>query len=173
MKTTLFLGCGRRAQAKRIPCKSLPKFLTSFCTRKTNTYNHSTCSISTQFRYPRSLKKRKISHSGIASFNYNNQIVVDLLFLFLSEPKLAEMRLEERKASQFKAQPAKVLNKEPFKVKLDHSQNNHTDVVEFSLTTVKRAAERKNFDQFLKEREQEKEMHKLRVIIKISYKNNI
>ncbi|EFX86820.1 hypothetical protein DAPPUDRAFT_312758 [Daphnia pulex] len=79
---------------------------------------------------------------------------------FLSQ--LAEMRLEERKASQFKAQPAKVLNKEPFKVKLDHSQGNVTDVVEFSLTTVKRAAERKNFDQFLKEREQEKEMHKLR-----------
>lgn len=76
--------------------------------------------------------------------------------------QLAELRLEERKAAQFKAQPAKVLIKEPFKVKLDHSQHNITDVVEFSLTTVKRAAERKHFDQFLKEREQEKEMHKLR-----------
>lgn len=78
------------------------------------------------------------------------------------------MRLEERKASQFKAQPAKVLYREPFKVKLDHSQGNVTDVVEFSLTTVKRAEERKNFDQFLKEREQEKDMHKLRVITKIA-----
>lgn len=74
------------------------------------------------------------------------------------------MRLDERKATQFKAQPAKILNKEPFKVKLDHSQNHVTDVVEFSLSTQKRATERKNFDQFLKEREQEKEMNKMKVI---------
>lgn len=74
------------------------------------------------------------------------------------------MRLDERKATQFKAQPAKVLSKEPFKVKLNHSQNNVTDVAEFSLSTVKRAAERKMFDQFLKERERENEMNRLKVL---------
>lgn len=73
------------------------------------------------------------------------------------------MRLDERKATQFKAQPAKILTKEPFKVKLNHSHSNVTDVAEFSLSTNKRAAERKHFDNFLKERELEKEMNKIKV----------
>lgn len=76
------------------------------------------------------------------------------------------MKLDERKATQFKAQPAKVLSKEPFRVKLDHSHNTGlTSVAEFSLSTEKRAAERKNFEQFLKEREQEKENARLKVCI--------
>lgn len=78
---------------------------------------------------------------------------------------MEEMKLEERKAAQFKAQPAKILNKEPFKVKLDQTKSNSlTEVVEFNLSTSKRANERKDFEEFLKEREREKEVVRQQVI---------
>lgn len=74
------------------------------------------------------------------------------------------MRLDERKAAQFKAQPAKVLVKEPFRIhKPEQNTSQLTAIAEFSLTTAKRAEERKQFDQFLKERELEKEMNKVKV----------
>jgi len=77
---------------------------------------------------------------------------------------LEELRLEERKATQFKAQPAKILTKEPFKVRLDHTRSVGTDVVEFNLSTTRRALERKQYDEFLKQREEEIEANKLLVI---------
>jgi len=76
---------------------------------------------------------------------------------------LEELRLEERKATQFKAQPAKILTKEPFKVKLDHTRSAGTDVVEFNLSTTRRAQERKQYDEYLKQREEEMEENKLLV----------
>ena len=36
--------------------------------------------------------------------------------------QMEEMRIEEQKASKFKAQPARVLHQEPFRVKLDHNK---------------------------------------------------
>lgn len=75
--------------------------------------------------------------------------------------QLEELRLEERKATQFKAQPAKILTKEPFKVKLDHTRSAGTDVVEFNLSTTRRAQERKQYDEYLKQREEEMEENKL------------
>lgn len=71
--------------------------------------------------------------------------------------------MEEKKAAQFKAQPATILNKEPFKLKHDQTKFHVTQVAEFNLTTEKRIAERKTFEQFLKEKEQEKEAARLQV----------
>lgn len=68
------------------------------------------------------------------------------------------MHQEERKATQFKAKPAKILTKEPFKPILEHSHSTLTNVHEFSLNTSKRAAERQVFEQFKKETQEEKEM---------------
>lgn len=77
--------------------------------------------------------------------------------------QLEEMRLEERKAKEFKAQPAKILTKEPFKVKLDHSSNSQTEAAGFSLSTAKRAEDRKHFDDWLKKVEQDKEANAAKV----------
>ena len=79
------------------------------------------------------------------------------------------MRIDERKATQCKAQPAKVLVKEPFKVHKLENTCHLTTINEFSLTTAKRANERKQFEQFLKERELEKEMIKIKVILKFFF----
>ena len=76
---------------------------------------------------------------------------------------MEELRLEEKKATQFKAQPAKILNKEPFKFKHDQTKVHVTHAVEFNLSTERRIADRKTFEQFLKEREQEKEAARLQV----------
>ena len=75
--------------------------------------------------------------------------------------QLEEMRLEERKATQFKAQPAKILTKEPFKAKLDQTKS--IEVAEFELSTSKRAAERQQWEEYLKKKEMEKEAHRKQV----------
>ena len=83
--------------------------------------------------------------------------------------QMEEMRIEEQKASKFKAQPARVLHQEPFRVKLDHNKTVTlaAAVQEFHLSTEKRAAQRKNYDEFLKQREKENEAAKKEVSLLI------
>lgn len=82
--------------------------------------------------------------------------------------QIQEERLNQIKATQFKAQPAKVLTQEPFKVKLD--PNKHlTEVQGFALSTEKRAEERKVYDEYLKRREEEIELAKREVITQDIY----
>ena len=79
--------------------------------------------------------------------------------------KMKEMELKERKATEFKAQPAKVLKKEPFKVNLDQTRSlPTTEVVEFQLSTAKRPTERKAFEEHLKRVEVEKEAARREVL---------
>jgi len=73
--------------------------------------------------------------------------------------QIHEERMSQMKATQFKAQPAKVLTQEPFKVKLDHNKQ-LTEVHGFNLSTEKRAEERKTYDEYLKRREEEIELAK-------------
>lgn len=59
----------------------------------------------------------------------------------------------------------------PFRVKLDanRAQAVQATVTEFQLSTGQRAAQRKNFDQFLKMREQENEAARREVISPVKY----
>jgi len=74
--------------------------------------------------------------------------------------RIEEERLNQLKATQFKAQPANVLKQEPFKVKLA-SHKHTTEIFEFALSTEKRAEERKVYDEYLKRRDEEIELAKL------------
>ena len=84
------------------------------------------------------------------------------------------MRVEGLKALQFKAQPAKVLTQEPFKVKLDHNKTmSLPPSSEFHLSTERRAAERRNYDEYLKAREKEMEAAKQEVMINRNDDNDL
>lgn len=65
------------------------------------------------------------------------------------------------RAPTFKARPATVVHKEPF---IPKKQDHVISVEEFSLTTERRAKERAEFEKKLKEKEEELEMIKRKVI---------